>query len=59
MPVKKRQTASEKHAAPLDETRIEAAEIQLPSQDISAEIAFFAVSWAFGWRRYFRLTTRP
>jgi quercetin dioxygenase-like cupin family protein len=47
MPVKKRQTASEKHAAPLDKTRIEAAEIQLPSQDISAEIAFFCRQLGF------------
>lgn len=47
MPAKKSQTASENHATSLDKSRIEAAEIQLPSQDISAEIAFFCGQLGF------------
>ena len=41
MPAKKKQTATENSAVQLDKTRIEAAEIQLPSQDIAAENGFF------------------
>ena len=47
MPAKKKQTATENSAVQLDKTRIEAAEIQLPSQDIAAEIGFFCHQLGF------------